>query len=74
MRKRNVERDSFLVNSEEGIGKKSQALPAESPRLGGAEAPPNGPGASQLSVSAKKLRAAAAQMGARIIPRIPHRR
>ena len=32
--------EGFLVNSEEGIGKKSVALATESPRLGGAEAPP----------------------------------
>ena len=33
-------RESFLVNSEEGIVNKSVALATESPRLGGAEAPP----------------------------------
>ena len=36
--------EGFLGNSEEGIGKKSVALATESPRLGGAEAPPFGKG------------------------------
>ena len=36
--------EGFLVNREEGIGKKSVALATESPRLGGAEAPPFGKG------------------------------
>ena len=36
--------EGFLGNREEGIGKKSVALATESPRLGGAEAPPFGKG------------------------------